>query len=250
MEIEARTVGWEKPDPDKHVLLKHVVEDGTDRSGLTLETFTVVGSRFNGCRFDKLKANNVTLGAGQEVSVYTDCAFSGLKARHMAGGFVRFERCAFTGVDIRDWRCFTVEMIDCTFTGRLRGGFFNGTVPAEYRQLLGRDRNEFHSNDFSQAVFGDVDFRTGIDLTRQRLPTGEKYLYLPDAPAAIAAARSAIAEWADEELAQQASFFLSMLDRDVRGGQQQLFVSETRLRYAPKPGKQRVVELLREVASE
>jgi len=249
MDFEARTVGWEKPDPSKHVKLEHVVEEDVTYADLTLDTFGVMGSRFTGCVFRNIRAQNVSLGAGMDQSVYVDCTFDRLKTPYMAGGRTRFERCIFTAVDIRDWRCFTVEMVDCTFSGRLRGGFFNGTVPVEDRQRLGRERNEFHGNDFSQALFGDVDFRTGIDLTRQRLPEKGAYLFLPDAPAAIAAARASIAQWEDEGQKDDAEFFLAQRDDDARAGQHQLFIPESVLRVASNPGQERVIELLRQIVS-
>jgi hypothetical protein len=43
-----------------------------------------------------------------------------------------------------------------------------------------RERNGFIGNDFSSADFVDVDFRGGIDLTKQILPTGPDYIYIAD----------------------------------------------------------------------
>jgi hypothetical protein len=111
------------------------------------------------------------------------------------GGLSRFVRCSFRNVNIRNWLCFAVELIDCTFSGKLQQAVFNGTPLAQKRALLGRDRNEFHGNDFSAADLIDVGFRTGIDLTRQRLPSGPEYLYLPNAREAVGRARSGIMRW-------------------------------------------------------
>ena len=88
--------------------------------------------------------------------------------------------------------CFETELVDCLFTGRLRRSFFNGTVPEELVDALGRTSNEFRGNDFSGMDLIDVDFRTGIDLSLQRLPTGAQYLYLPDAEPALQRAREQV----------------------------------------------------------
>lgn len=43
----------------------------------------------------------------------------------------------------------------------------------------------------------DVAFRTGIDLTKQRLPAGDEYVYLEDAESAVRRARIAFNAWDD-----------------------------------------------------
>jgi len=244
MEIGARVVGYEPPDPSKWLLLEHVDEVGVQRSNLKLDSFAVSGSRFQDCTFENIEAGTLDLATGMEASRYVDCTFTGLKTRHMHAGNARFERCMFIDVDFHDWRCFSVEMVDCTFAGRLRGGYFHGTVPPDKRSWVGRDRNEFHGNDFSQAVFGDVDFRTGIDLTQQRLPEGDQYLYLPEPAAAIAHVRSEIATWPAGKPLNQAESLLDVMDRDVRAGQHQLFLCPGITR-SNRPGRNRALDLLR-----
>jgi hypothetical protein len=67
----------------------------------------------------------------------------------------------------------------------------------------------------------DVAFRTGIDLSLQRLPTGPEYLYLPDAAVAIGHAHAAINEWYDASLRERGLSLLNTLAIDVEGGQRQ-----------------------------
>ena len=43
-----------------------------------------------------------------------------------------------------------------------------------------RERNGFIGNDLSSADLVDVDFRGGIDLTKQILPSGPDYIYIAD----------------------------------------------------------------------
>jgi hypothetical protein len=67
------------------------------------------------------------------------------------------------------------------FTGRMRRSFFNGTVPEELVRHSGGRRTGSGGTTFSGMHLIDVGFRTGIDLSLQHLPTGEQYVYLPDA---------------------------------------------------------------------
>lgn len=88
-----------------------------------------------------------------------------------------------------------VELIDCTFSGQLRKAIFNGTVHEDDRLNAGQERNKFHGNDFSAMRLIAVDFRTGIDLTRQKLPSGPDYVYVPNAAEAVRQARAAVLGW-------------------------------------------------------
>jgi hypothetical protein len=81
---------------------------------------------------------------------------------------------------------------DGELTGRMRRSFFNGTVREELVEALGRRSNEFRGNDFSGMDLLDVGFRTGIDLSLQRLPTGEQYVYLPEAERTLERAREQV----------------------------------------------------------
>jgi hypothetical protein len=140
------------------------------------------------------------------------------------GGFSRFVRCSFQDVTVRNWICFAVEMIDCTFSGRLDTAIFNGAVLEDEQALIGRASNEFHGNDFSAMDFRDVSFRTGIDLTKQILPSGEDYLYLPRAASAVAQAKSRVARWDDGEMRRGAGAMIQGLEYALLGGQQQLLL--------------------------
>ena len=116
-------------------------------------------------------------------------------------------------------------MVDCVFSGRLEEVVFNGTVPPEKRSFLHRERNEFHGNDFSGVDLIDVAFRTGIDLTQQRLPTGPQYLYLPDAAAALAHAQAEVAKWqGDAGVRKDAFSLLRAYQFEASNGQRQLLL--------------------------
>lgn len=223
---EAKVVGKMKIDPRDFPTFdhRHLVE--ADFSGHTYLGFTSIGSKFQRCRFDNLRVEKTyaQFGSGREVSEYLDCSFDGAR---IAMGFsvARFVRCSFRNVDLHDWRCHETEIVDCVFSGRLQRSYFNGTVlDEETRSHLARTRNEFHGNDFSAMEFIDVDFRTGIDLTKQRLPAGPEYLYIANAAEALQRARVEVVHWRDLELRRKAIFELELLEKRVAQGQDQLFL--------------------------
>lgn len=208
-----------------------------DFSGRRLMQFCTIGGRLDQCRFDGATIDDAAFGAGRAMTEIVECSFDGASLRMGPGGFARFVRCSFRGVQIRDWFCFGLELIDCIFSGSLRGCFFNGTVPKEHREILGRQRNEFHGNDFSAADLVDVGFRTGIDLTQQRLPTRPEYLYLPNAAVTLAKTELDVRTWENLALQQSALRFLKVYSDDVNvGSQQQLLLrADNYYRYKAPP---------------
>lgn len=86
-----------------------------------------------------------------------------------------------------------------------------------------RPVNEFHGNDFSGAELIDVSFR-GIDLSRRRLPTGDGYLYLPDAEAATERALALIGD--RPEGPEVEKFLRGTLGREIAFGQRQLLLRQ------------------------
>jgi uncharacterized protein YjbI with pentapeptide repeats len=224
----------------------HVSEAGADYSGRKLHGLSVRGSRFERCRFDKMRANGVAFSTGWDLSEYVDCSFDGVRFPSVIAGFSRFVRCSFRDVDIKGLGDDYLELVDCVFTGKLRTSVFWGAAPqpeaekryqsslkffaregrpepAGYRELARRPSNEFHGNDFSGAELIGVSFRD-IDLSRQRLPTGDGYLYLPDAETAIERALGMIGhrpEGPDVE-----KFLRGTLGRELSFGQRQLLLRQ------------------------
>lgn len=82
-------------------------------------------------------------------------------------------------------------------------------------------------HDFTDADLIDVGFRNGIDLTRQRLPTGDDYLYLPAAEATLAQAAAGLAQGSADKVSEDAQRFLrDVLGRSLAEGQRQLLLRE------------------------
>jgi len=101
---------------------------------------------------------------------------------------------SFREATLIDFRCHDGELIDCVFSGMLKRSGFNGRV-REPDPYLGRERNEFRSNDFTAADLRDVAFRTRIDLDSQFLLEGSDYLLLRDAAGVLERVRQAVLEW-------------------------------------------------------
>jgi uncharacterized protein YjbI with pentapeptide repeats len=232
--FRSRFTGRVNLRPENQLILHHAELDEADFSNRELVQISVQGSRLTDCRFDKVRVESASFGAGKQVSRYIDCTFDGSRIKFGPGGYARFERCSFRDTDLRNWFCFSVELIDCTFSGRLRRSVFNGTVSEERRSRAGRDRNEFRGNDFSAMDLVDVGFRTGIDLSLQRLPSGDPYLYLTDASAAVQRAREAVIRWEDLSQRQKAMNFIGTLEDTLSGGQNQLLLRKSNYSHLPK----------------
>jgi uncharacterized protein YjbI with pentapeptide repeats len=195
-----------------------------DFSGRKLRGFSAVASRFERCRFERMRIDHASLGAGRLMSHYVDCSFDGSRIRAPAPGSARFERCSFRDVRLKEWICWTAEFVDRVFTGRAEKCIFNGRLPEEDEADLKRSHNEFRSNDFSGMELRDVAFRSGIDLSRQVLPGGDAYVYAEDGQAAIVRARADVSGWDGDAARELALRRLRLFERQLAQGQQQLFV--------------------------
>lgn len=249
MRIRVESKGHITITDDQRVVLDHARLYGEDYSGRTLLQFASIGSHLHACNFDRVQIQSAAFGSGRETSEFVDCTFNGARMNMAPGGFARFVRCSFRDVNIQDWVCFTVEMIDCTFTGRLDTAIFNGTVPEDKRGIIGRASNEFHGNDFSAMNLIDVAFRTGIDLTKQVLPSGGDYLYLPQAAAAVARAKSQVVSWDDQEMRRAATTIIQGFEYELSGGQRQLLLQLSdfyRVSAIPRKAVDRFFALLRQ----
>jgi hypothetical protein len=224
MRIKASSKGHLKITDDQCLVLDHVRLHGQNYSGRTLLQFASIGSHLRACNFDQVQIRSAAFGSGRETSEFVECTFNGAQMNMAPGGFSRFVRCSFRDVNIRNWICFAVEMIDCKFSGRLETAIFNGTASEDRRAIIDRVSNEFHGNDFSAVDLIDVAFRTGIDLTKQVLPSGEDYLYLPHAASTVARAKSRVAGWDDEQMRRGAMAIIQGLEYELSGGQHQLLL--------------------------
>ncbi|MBT2140220.1 hypothetical protein KK141_11825 [Dyella sp. LX-66] len=143
--------------------------------------FIAISSTFNFCNFSNTQFEQACFGGGMNQSRYVNCCFDDAEIDANAPGNARFERCTFLNTKIREFRGVNVEFIDCIFSGVIKNGFFNGTPHRDTATPpLSRTQNEFHGNDFSNAELINIGFRSGIDLSLQRLPKGDDYIYVED----------------------------------------------------------------------
>ncbi len=216
-------VGAEPVDDGRRLVLDGRRLESVDYSGLSLVQLSVAGSRLERCTFEGSTIDSASMGAGRERSEYTECSFDRCRIRFGPGGNARFVRCTFDDVRLNDWFCFAVELVDCVFSGGLERAYFNGSVPADRRNSVGRERNEISGNDFSRLELIDVDFRTGVDLRRQELPSGPDYCYIEDAARILPTARLLVSEWQDDSRRSAGMGLIGLLQDQVDDGQRDLF---------------------------
>jgi hypothetical protein len=271
MRVAAKVAGQLDAQSENHLtFMNQRIIDG-DFSGRRWEWVSAAGSRFEHCKFERMKLKGASTGAGTSVSEYVDCSFDGSRFLRIGGGFTRFIRCSFRDIDIRRWDIADyVELIDCVFSGKIKSVVFwgrplpdearsryesmmrhrekegLGPPPREYRELVLRGSNEFHGNDFSQVELVDVDFRYGIDLTKQQLPSGPDYLYLADARAVVDEALARAVQVKPEDLrARVVRFLEQVIGGSLKGGQRQTLLREKD--FKSKPHIPVAFRLLREV---
>lgn len=217
-------------DPSRRVVLDRQRLTGAEFPVRALDYFCAIASRFDRCSWRNAVIESVTWGAGKRQSLYVECCFDGATLGSVLAGNARFVRCSFRDVRIAELWGDDVELVDCVFSGCIDKGFLNGardplgTRLGIFERTFGRKRNEIAGNDFSECDLVDFDFRSGIDLKRQRLPCGPEYLYLPDTAAAIRTGRAAIDRWAADETRRLAIILLDMMADDLKMGQAQKLV--------------------------
>jgi hypothetical protein len=246
MEISARLAGRGRPPRGESLFLRDGMFIDADFSRRKLDRMGLISSTFTRCRFERMRVRDAALGVRSYPSEFIECSFDGSSMSLPGSGSARFVRCSFRDVALRHWTADTVEVIDCVFTGTMHEVLFFGRPLARGAKRTGRERNEFHGNDFTGVTSFDVDFRCGVDLSRQILPQGEDFLYLPDAGPAVAAARAAVAAWPPGERRDNAERMLGWFARDVEDGQRQLLLKRSDWnRYGFKPVVTEVFGLLR-----
>jgi uncharacterized protein YjbI with pentapeptide repeats len=194
-----------------------------DFSGRNLRLFSVGGRRLVRCDFGRIRAPIGSLGEGYESTHYVECVFDGARFKVIAPGRATFLRCSFRDVQVGEIFAKEAEFVDCVFSGRIRTAVFSGTP---YNTAhLDRDTNLYLNNDFSQVTFGDVAFRRGVDLAKQRLPSGPEYVYIHNGASALARAEVDVRTWPDQHAIEKAKVVLGVLGSGVAGGQRDLFTT-------------------------
>lgn len=213
-------------------------------SGLSLDQFSAQGAIFENCRFERLKIKHAALGAGLEQTTLHGCSFDSVSLTALMG-FVRFVSCAFHNAKFAHPAADYLEFVDCTFTGRIVGLEMRGipqrtksryegsvesltcqgkTEPPALRQLVLRELNDIRGNDFTGSHLIGTSFRFGVNLSAQKLPLSDEYLYVPNAATVVPQAISAL-EPDSNDAARKARIFLrDVVQREIDFGQKQLLI--------------------------
>jgi len=151
---------------DKLVILSRKKLVGESFSDRRLMGFSSEACQFLSCKFERMHIESASFGGGRSESLYEDCSFDGSEI-YGSPGIARFERCTFRDVRIEGFFSLAGSFIDCVFSGDIRGSVFHGSLPDS---IYGPRDNEFRGNDFREARLVDVDFRGGIDMSKQQMP--------------------------------------------------------------------------------
>ena len=198
---------------------------GDDYSNYKINQFVSVGSRFENCKFENIQIRSAQFGSGGMYSEYINCSFNGSHIdANSAPGYAKFIGCSFQDVKLTHFKCIAVDIINCVFSGTIETSYFFGEVPS-YDVLENHKVNEIRGNDFSNAILVDTDFRAGVDLTLQKLPTGDNYLYIKDGTRVITETKEDISKWEQSEIKKGALAILGSIENDLRAGQKQLFIN-------------------------
>lgn len=194
------------------------VVSGVDLSGRKFRLLSI-GATWVDCDFSGCVLEDPPWGSGRSRSVFAGCKFDGAVIRN-PGGYVRFANCSFENVRISSWRGNQVDLVDCVFSGTLKTGYFCH-VPLPDPLFPHWVPNEVVGNDFSRAKLVDWEFRGGVDLERQVLPSGPDYFYFPDAEAAQVCGERIAAQWEDPVQRDRLLFWMTLAQAAIDGGQRQ-----------------------------
>lgn len=199
-------------------------------AGQSPNSFVAIGCSFVRCDFSRMRPRKMIFASGAVPTTYADCCFDEMSLSQSLVGPARFERCSFERVNIRGLSCDAAEFVECTFSGKLQRAYFNGTPSEEWRGVLHRAKNQFVHNDFSRAALTDVEFRTGIDLTAQKLPSDERlYIYGARPREALQRLRERFLTSKDLEARRQVFSVIGIYEQLVAAGQEQLFICKDSL---------------------
>ncbi|MDQ0238924.1 hypothetical protein [Arthrobacter bambusae] len=228
-EIRVRSKGYVKIPVEGDLFVEHEHVKGVDYSSLGLKGFGSHGSRFEDCNFSRLQLDSLSFGDGEVMSEYINCTFDGSRFfSNTLLGRSRFVNCSFRSIRSSRFQLSAGDLIDCVFSGRMDSTQIWGRTGPDAR-IYGDRTNTIDGNDFSGVDFGDTDFRSGVDLRKQILPTGPDYMIIPDAAQVLARAYENAATLDDLESRSSLIRMIERRQEAVSNGQRDLFESKRRI---------------------
>ncbi len=230
IKVKAKKIDGPPFDKSQIFTLKHVNAQREDYSSKKIHSFIVVKSHFSQCQFKNLSVEDMRFGGTGGISniedfnidptsIYEDCIFDGSRLDGIGAGDAKFIRCSFRNVYIRDLNFGDCQFIDCVFSGKLQKINFFGTPRMSRRKF-----NEFRGNDFSAVEFYDTSFRGDIDLTQQKFPQSDKYIYAYDGLGFVSRLKETLPRIQNEKLKKHVNTLIKVSEYLLEGGQTQLFL--------------------------
>lgn len=230
IKIKVKKIDGPPFDKSQVFVLKNVNSQNDNYSGKKIHSFVVVKSHFSQCQFKNLSVEDMCFGCSGEISsvedfkiehtsIYEDCNFDGSRLDGIWAGHAKFIRCSFRNVYIRDLNFGDCQFIDCVFSGKLHRINFFGKPRMSRRKF-----NEFRGNDFSEVEFFDTGFRGGIDLTKQKFPQSDRYIYAYNGIDFINKLKAALSQIQNEKLKKQVNTVIKVCEYFLKEGQKQLFL--------------------------
>ena len=216
-----------------------------EMAGITIPVLFARGCSFDSCNFTGVRFGAGYFGGGEGAgfsqTVYRNCCFDRCVLEGIDFGSARFERCSFRDVRLRKWLSFSSEFIDCVFAGDIPEAAFLGRSPL---RSTTRPQNDFRGNDFSSVRFGSVEFRGGIDLNLQRLPTNDGHAILDRRSERITIVLTEINAWTNQVERRSAGQYLRLFAGSRYDGQEQLYILNRPVKSIDETLRRRVVSML------
>ncbi|WP_185711331.1 pentapeptide repeat-containing protein [Arachnia propionica] len=190
------------------------------------------------CNFEGTSAKQVILGGAGWTAEFRNCSFDNTRLKYIIGE-AKFINCTFRNARLTEFRVNPLTLINCDFSGALllRCQFWGAPTPHDLKDRPSLNPvNEVHGNDFSTATFDDSDFRGGVNLTLQQLPTGQDYAISLDGNAALQRATALVDSWGPEREEDQtrARSWINIWQRGIDRGQNHLFAVWPKKRLTPE----------------
>jgi uncharacterized protein YjbI with pentapeptide repeats len=231
--------------PPGGISLKACSFRNLDMAGIVISVFIARGCSFDSCNFTGTRFGAGYFGGGEAAgfsqTVYRNCCFDRCGLDGIDFGSARFERCSFRDVRLRKWLSFSSEFIDCVFAGDIPEAAFLGHSPLRSKS---RQRNDFRGNDFSGVRFGSVEFRGGIDLSLQRLPTKDGHVLLDRRSERTAIVLAEIGGWVNQVERRSAAQYLQIFAGSRYDSREQLYIHNHPVKLIDETLRRRVVSML------
>lgn len=215
----------EKKNLLNNLNLKNTHFENEDFSGRNFENFCSESCNFIRCKFENMNVKKMCFGAAGEPSIYTECSFDRSTFSGITRENAKFIRCSFDHTDLSQFDFYETEFLDCIFSGKLYAiSFYGHKFTVERSHVV----NEFLNNDFSQSSFQYVQFKMGINLSKQKLPISSQYIYIADGSKLIQELRSEMNNL-DKKLRIGVMLWLEIYEEHLKRGQKQFFLKSDEL---------------------